>query len=83
MTYPMKQEIIDTLAKIESDGDLNPTYDQYEAVTETLVTLIKTHGFEAADAYRLVRTIFWYGWNEGWTKGYAHPPRIDQGSTPL
>lgn len=73
MTYPMKQEIIDALAKIDEDSGLDPAEDEYEAAERVLLDLIKTHGFEAPDAYKIVRTIYWRAWNEGWRRGYSAP----------
>lgn len=80
MTYPMQEKIQKVLDQLSDN--LNPTEEEREVCERVLIDLIKTHGFEASQAYKIVRTIYWQGWNEGWGRGYRETPP-DHGSTLL
>ncbi len=83
MTYPMKQEIEEALSKIDTESGIEPTDVEHDAAQRVLLDLIQTHGFSAEDAYTIIRTIYWRGWNEGWSRGYGSRPRVDQVQTSL
>lgn len=83
MIFPVGQEITDLLAKIGDTYDLDPSPEIHQAAERVLLDLIQNAGFEAADAYKIVRAVYWAGWNEGWRKGYARPHGSDHAQTPL
>jgi hypothetical protein len=72
VTYPIKQQIIETLGKIPDKDRLTPSDEQLDAAKEVLTRLIETHGFTHSEALKIVRTVYWAGWNTGWNRGYAH-----------
>jgi hypothetical protein len=68
---PLYEEITDTLTTIGPEPDLDPTSDKHDAVERLLLDLVTVHGFDAGQAYQLVRTIYWRGWNQGYDKGFT------------
>lgn len=62
--------VSEIITKIESGDTTNPSEDSYGEALEYICKQLIADGTPAGSAMRLARTLYWYGWNQGWIKGY-------------
>lgn len=69
-------ELADKLIKIVPEADdptrlTDPSRDLADKISSLMVdSLREVAGLSYGDSYRLLRTLYWGAWNEGWEMGY-------------